>query len=220
MNGNSVPRGIPRSCEFALALGGLLSLLPLLALVALLIKMTSKGAVIFSQVRVGRGGREFKIYKFRTMRAARRGVNLTSAGDNRVTTVGKWLRKLKIDELPQLMNVLRGEMSLVGPRPEVPEYVDLKNPLWQEILAARPGLTDPVTLRLRNEEHLLAAVEDKEAFYIQTLQPFKLREGAWFVRTKTWKTDLRVIFSTFVAIVLPQTAPLPSQEELRLALID
>lgn len=220
MNRNFSPRGIPRSFEIIIALAGLIALMPLFVLVALIIKLTSKGKVLFSQPRVGLGGEEFMIYKFRTMRPAKSGVNLTCANDNRVTGIGRWLRRLKMDELPQLWNILRGDMSFVGPRPEVPEYVDMKNPLWQEILSTRPGLTDPITLRLRNEEHLLAEVENKEAFYLETLQPFKIRGWAWFVRHKTWKTDIRIICRTLVAVALPRTAPLPDKEELQLALVD
>lgn len=220
MNQKTFFKGIPRQVEICLAVTGLIVLMPLLVLSALLIKFSSPGTILFRQKRVGRGGREFTFYKFRTMRAANSGLKVTSAGDSRVTAVGRWLRKTKFDELPQLWNVFRGDMSLVGPRPEVPEYVDLKNPLWREILSVRPGITDPVTLRLRNEEHLLAAVEDKEAFYVEILQPFKLRGYAWFVRNKSWKTDIRIICRTIKAIAFPQTVPPPTREELRLAFND
>lgn len=213
-------RGIPREIEIIIAVAGLLMLSPLLIIVAAIIKITSAGPACFRQTRVGRFGNPFTIYKFRSMRMATGGVNLTSANDQRVTWIGRLLRRTKIDELPQLWNVIRGDMSLVGPRPEVPEYVDLRNPLWQEILEARPGLTDPVTLRLRNEEHLLAEVDDKEAFYIETLQPFKIRGWAWFVRHKTWKTDLRILGRTFLAVVFPGSVRLPTRDELKLAPID
>ncbi len=220
MTENRRPKGLPRPVEALLAATGLIVLTPVLAAAALFVKLTSKGGVLFCQRRVGLGGREFTLYKFRTMRAASDGLKVTSANDNRITGVGRVLRKTKIDELPGLWNVLRGEMSFVGPRPEVPDYVDLENPLWRKILTVRPGITDPVTLRLRNEEQLLASVEDKQSFYVETLQPFKLRGYARFVETKSWQTDLKVIFQTLKAVALPKTAPPPTVEELQLAFTD
>jgi lipopolysaccharide/colanic/teichoic acid biosynthesis glycosyltransferase len=213
-------QGIPRQIEFLMALSGMTFCLPFMIIAAFLIRITSRGPILFRQKRIGLHGREFIIYKFRTMRTDQAGIRLTGSGDSRVTGIGKWLRITKIDELPQFWNVLRGDMRFVGPRPEVPEYVDLKNPLWQEILEFRPGLTDPVTLRLRNEEHLLAEVENKEEYYIQVLQPFKLRSWAWFTRHKTWKTDIRIICRTVMVICFPHKAPVPSPEELQLAVID
>lgn len=212
--------GIPRPVEICLALIGLILFAPLLIFTALIIKLTSKGSILFRQQRAGLGGREFTLYKFRTMRAENGGLKVTSANDSRITPVGRWLRKTKIDELPELWNVLCGHMCFVGPRPEVPVYVDLKNPLWQEILSVRPGITDPVTLRLRNEEHILSAVDDKESFYIHVLQPFKLRGYAWFIRHKTWKTDLRIICRTIKVVVFPQSAPPPTKDEMQLALLE
>lgn len=219
MTGNKLT-GIPRSFEMLIALAGLIAFLPLLAFVAALIKLTSRGPVLFRQKRVGRFGREFTLYKFRTMRVANQGLKVTAAGDRRITKVGKWLRKTKVDELPELWNVLVGEMSFVGPRPEVPEYVDLRNPLWQQILSCRPGITDPVTLRLRNEEKLLALVEDKEEFYETVLQPYKLRGYVWFITHKSWKTDIRIIGRTIAVVLLPQIAPPPTKEEMQIALAE
>jgi lipopolysaccharide/colanic/teichoic acid biosynthesis glycosyltransferase len=213
-------RGLSRTAEIGLSLAGLVFLFPLLAAIALLIKSTSRGPVLFRQKRIGRGGGEFILYKFRSMRSDAGGLKLTAEGDARLTGIGRWLRRYKLDELPQLWNVFQGEMSFVGPRPEVSEYVDLKNPRWQEILKIRPGITDPVALRLRNEEQLLAAVEDREAFYIETLQPFKLRGWAEYARQKTWKTDLTVLLRTFKVILLPETADAPTPEELSVAPID
>ena len=208
------PQGISRTAEIALSLAGLLLLAPLFVVLAVVIKATSKGAVLFRQQRIGRRGVEFTLYKFRSMRCDAGGLKLTATGDERLTRAGKFLRRYKLDELPQLWNVLRGEMSLVGPRPEVAEYVDLKNPLWQEILAARPGITDPVALRLRNEEQLLASVEDREAFYTEVLQPFKLRGWAEYARHKTSKKDWQILLRTFQVIILPETADPPTAEEL------
>jgi lipopolysaccharide/colanic/teichoic acid biosynthesis glycosyltransferase len=211
---------IPRIAEICLSLAGLAFLLPLFAALALLVKLSSRGPVFFRQKRIGRGGSEFILYKFRSMRSDAGGVRLTARDDARLTRVGKWLRRYKLDELPQLWNVLRGEMSFVGPRPEVPEYVDFKDPRWHEILAVRPGITDPVALRLHNEEQLLAAVEDKEAFYTAVLQPFKLHGWAAYARHKTWKTDLSILLRTFKVILLPDTADAPTPEELSMAAVD
>jgi lipopolysaccharide/colanic/teichoic acid biosynthesis glycosyltransferase len=143
--------GLPRTAEICLALAGLLLLVPLLAALAVGVKASSHGPVLFRQKRIGRRGQEFVLYKFRSMRSDAGGLKLTAEDDRRLTRAGKWLRRYKLDELPQLWNVLRGEMSFVGPRPEVREYVDADDPLWQDILAVRPGITDPVALRLRND---------------------------------------------------------------------
>ena len=213
-NPEKILRGLPRPAEIGLSLAGLILLFPLFVGLAIIIKISSTGTVFFRQKRIGRAGREFTLYKFRSMRSNAGGLKLTAKGDARLTPVGRLLRRHKLDELPQLWNVLRGEMSFVGPRPEVPEYVDLKNPLWPEILKVRPGITDPVALRLRNEEQLLAAVEDKEAFYNEILQPFKLRGWAVYARHKTWQTDLRILLRTFKVILLPETADAPTPEEL------
>jgi lipopolysaccharide/colanic/teichoic acid biosynthesis glycosyltransferase len=212
--------GLPRAAEICLSLAGLALLFPLFVVLAVIVKSSSKGTVFFRQKRIGRGGSEFVLYKFRSMRSDSEGLRLTAQDDRRLTRAGKWLRRYKLDELPQLWNVLRGEMSLVGPRPEVAEYVDLKNPLWQEILSVRPGITDPATLRLHNEEQLLASVEDKEAFYTEILQPFKLRGWAECARHKTWKSDLSIILRTFKVILLPRSVAPPSVEELSVAVID
>ena len=148
--------GIPRPVEAVAALAGLIIAAPVLALAALGIAFTSRGRIIFRQSRVGQDGRIFVLYKFRTMRIGQVGIQVTAGDDSRVTYVGRLLRKTKMDELPELWNVLKGDMSLVGPRPEVPRYVDLNNSKWQRVLKVRPGITDPLTLRLRNEEELLA----------------------------------------------------------------
>lgn len=220
MNHKKQTRGLSRPAEVILALAGMILLLPLFLAIPAVIKSTSKGTVLFRQRRVGRRGEEFILYKFRTMHENSEGIRLTSGNDERLTSVGKFLRKYKLDELPQLWNVLRGEMSFAGPRPEVSEYVDLNCPLWREILAVRPGISDPVALKLRNEEELLAAVEDKEKFYTEILQPFKLRGWAQYARHKTWKTDLSVIFKTLKVILLPRTAPPPTRDELSVAIIE
>ena len=133
----------------------------------------------------------------------------------RITRVGRLLRKSKLDELPELWNVARGDLSLVGPRPEVPRYVDLNNPLWRRVLEARPGITDPVTLRLRNEEELLAGCKgDPEQFYLNTLQPYKLHGYVTYLRQRSWRTDVGVLLGTLLAVVFPAQAPPPGMGEI------
>ncbi len=185
-----------------LALLGLIVLAPVLGVVAIAIAVTSRGPVVFRQQRVGRGGRPFTLYKFRTMRASSSGPQVTSSGDTRVTRVGKLLRKTKLDELPQLLNVLKGDMSFVGPRPEVPQYVNLEDSRWQRVLMAKPGITDPVTIGLRNEEELLGARQGNvEDYYLTTLQPDKLRGYIEYLETRNWWRDITICLRTVQAVV-------------------
>jgi lipopolysaccharide/colanic/teichoic acid biosynthesis glycosyltransferase len=220
MPNKKLAKGLPRYFEIILAICGLIVALPFLAVFAILIKMSSRGPVLFRQQRVGQGGRNFTLIKLRTMAVTNVGPKITASDDRRVTGIGKLLRKAKIDEFPELWNVLCGEMSFVGPRPEVPEFVELSDPLWQEILSHRPGITDPVTLRLRNEEHLLARVTDKEKYYREIVQPYKMHGYAKFVRDKSWKTDLRIIGRTLKAVVLPRTATPPTADEMKWSLAE
>jgi lipopolysaccharide/colanic/teichoic acid biosynthesis glycosyltransferase len=156
------------------------------------------------------------MYKLRTMRVVEKGPQVTAGDDPRITTVGRFLRKTKIDELPELWNIFKGDMSLIGPRPEVPRYVDLEDPMWRRVLEARPGLTDPMTLRLRNEEELMAQVPgDREKFYIEALAPYKLNGYLDYLQTRSWLTDIQVILRTIVAVILPSKAPPPTLEEIR-----
>jgi lipopolysaccharide/colanic/teichoic acid biosynthesis glycosyltransferase len=144
------------------------------------------------------------------MFAAPGGPQFTAGDDRRITRVGRILRSAKVDELPALWNVVRGDMALVGPRPEVPRYVDLNDVRWRRALAARPGLTDPVTVRLRNEQAILGAVDgDREAFYSTVLVPYKLQGYAEFLASRTWKTDLGVLCHTAVAIFAPNSLSAP-----------
>ena len=156
---------------------GLALLSPLLLLVALAVKAEDGGPVFFRQVRIGRGGRPFGIWKFRTMvvDAERQGRSITVGQDPRITRIGRRLRATKLDEIPQLLNVLVGEMSLVGPRPEVPRYVDLYTESQRAILALRPGITDLASIKYRNESELLAEAENPDETYIQVLLPDKIR---------------------------------------------
>ncbi len=205
--------GLPRSVQLLGAAGALVLFSPLMLLAAVAVRVTSPGPVLFRQRRVGLGGQPFEILKFRTMRsevggAPTRGPMVTEAGDRRITTVGRWLRATKCDELPQLINVLRGEMDLVGPRPEVERYVDLDDPRWQEVLAMRPGITDPVAITLRDEEGVLRAArrngENPEDFYRQQLLPKKLEGYLAYGRRRSGLTDLGTLLATLVAVLRPR----------------
>ncbi len=210
--------GLSRGVEVAFALAGLAAASPILLAASLLVAATSPGPVLFRQQRVGRNGRPFTLAKLRTMRVAPEGSQLTASGDLRVTGVGRWLRRLKLDELPQLWSVVRGDMSLVGPRPEVPRYVDAADPLWRAVLAARPGLTDPVTLRLRDEEALLAAAGleegEVERFYRDSLLPWKLRGYRDYLARRTWASDLGVLAATLLAVLRLHRPEPPSLSEI------
>ena len=198
----------------ALSLGGLVGALPFLLAAALAIALDSRGSPLFVQERVGRGGRRFLLWKLRTMKAGG-GPEVTAAGDTRVTRVGRVLRRLKLDELPQLWNVLRGEMSFVGPRPEVPAFVDLADERWRRVLSVRPGITDPVALALKDEEALLATVAgDRERFYRERLQPFKLRGYLEYIQNRTPWMDLAVIARTMLAVVNLVRVPSVTKAEL------
>lgn len=182
---------------------GLLLLSPLLLAVAVWVKLDSPGPVMFRQERVGRFGATFRIHKFRTMRvdAPRLGPQITIGDDARITRSGRWLRATKVDELPQLWDVLRGAMSLVGPRPEVPRYVALYPAELRElVLSVRPGITDPASLSFRNESELLARAEDPEREYVEVVMPMKLRLAADYVRNASLGGDIRLILATLGAI--------------------
>jgi lipopolysaccharide/colanic/teichoic acid biosynthesis glycosyltransferase len=197
-----VKEGLPRLVEIMIVLAGSLVSIPLLALSGSAVALTSRGGVIFRQERVGRYGRVFVFYKLRTMKEASNGPQVTVENDARVTGIGKWLRKTKLDELPALWNVLQGDMSLVGPRPEVPRYVDLDNEMWQIVLGVKPGITDSVTLSLRNEEELLASVNgDPEEFYLRTLQPLKLQGYIGYLRDRSWLNDLAILWASLIAVI-------------------
>jgi lipopolysaccharide/colanic/teichoic acid biosynthesis glycosyltransferase len=191
-------RGLPRGVEILFSLGGLVVTLPFLLVACLAIVLDSRGSPFFLQERVGRGGRPFRLWKLRTMKRGG-GPKVTAAGDSRVTRVGRVLRQWKLDELPQLWNVLVGDMSFVGPRPEVPALVNGPDELWKRVLAVRPGITDPVSLALKDEEALLGSFKgDHEVFYREVLQPFKLRGYVDYLEKRTTLTDLGVILSTIL----------------------
>ena len=184
-----------RSYDIVFAALGLLILSPLLLLIALVVKLNDGGPVFFLQERAGRYGRLFWIWKFRTMvvGAEKRGPSVTKAGDQRVTAVGRILRKTKLDELPQLWNVLRGEMSFVGPRPEVPRYVARYTPEQRQVLNLTPGVTDLATLEFRHEEELLQDVPDTEKFYVEYCLPRKVELNLEYNRHANLWQDTRII---------------------------
>ena len=176
---------------------GLLLLSPLLLVIALWIKLDSPGPVFFRQERVGRHGVPFRIHKFRSMRSGVPGLPLTVGSDPRITRVGTWLRAKRLDELPQLIDVLQGTMSLVGPRPEVPRYVaHYPDALRDVVLAVRPGITDPSSLDFLDEASLLAAAADPEREYIERILPIKLQRAARYARQATPWSDLAVLLRT------------------------
>jgi lipopolysaccharide/colanic/teichoic acid biosynthesis glycosyltransferase len=187
---------LTRPFDVAAAGAGLMVLGPVFIIVAVLIVFTDGLPVLFRQTRIGRKGRPFLILKFRTMRSDPRGAAITAAGDRRITRTGAWLRRLKIDELPQLINVLVGDMSLIGPRPEVPEYVEWDDPRWREVLNVRPGITDLASLTFRNEEALLGAVNNPDSHYRSVILPEKLRLNLQYLRSRSLSRDLKLLWLT------------------------
>ena len=181
---------------------GLLCLLPVFGVVAVLIKLDSDGPVFFRQERIGRGFRPFHIYKFRTMvpAAVRTGRPITCGEDSRITRVGGVLRQTKIDELPQLINVLRGDMSIVGPRPELRQYVDRFRDDYAEILTVRPGITDPASLKFRDEASLLGKTDDPMETYVNFILPQKVDLGKQYARQSSLWSDVAVIVKTVAAL--------------------
>jgi len=191
-----------RIFDFTVSLLGLLILLPFFIILALIIWISMGWPVLFRQTRVGYCGHEFRIVKFRTMikNADRNGPEVTSSDDPRRTPVGRFLRRYKLDEIPQLINVLTGDMSLVGPRPEVPRYVALYNDRQRRVLDVKPGITDPATLAYRNEEDVLAQYEDRQRAYIDKIMPDKLRLNLEYIERRTFLSDLGLIFRTFIDV--------------------
>lgn len=193
---------VKRAFDLIAAGGGLLVLSPLFAVVAIAVKLDSRGPVFFRQQRVGKNFRPFEMYKFRTMvvDAPKLGGQLTVSGDPRVTKTGRIFRKLKIDELPQLINVVLGDMSLVGPRPEVARYVEQKHDEYREVLSVRPGITDLASVKYRDESGILATAEDPEAAYINQILPDKLAISRQYIREASLWLDLKIILQTLMRI--------------------
>ncbi len=186
------------------ALAGSIVLAPVMLALAVAIKVSSPGPVLYRGVRVGLGGRRFRMSKFRTMviDADRIGGPSTSETDSRVTRIGRFMRKLKLDELPQLFDVLRGEMSFVGPRPEVPQYVEMYTDEEKAILSVRPGITDWATLWNPDEGAVLAASDDPERAYLEKIRPLKIRWQLEYVRRRSFWIDLQILGQTVAAVVL------------------
>lgn len=192
-----------RGFDVGFSLCALLALSPFLVGVALWVRLDSRGPALFRQQRVGQHGRLFEILKFRTMRVdAGPGSQITIGEDPRITRAGAFLRKYKLDELPQFINVLRGEMSVVGPRPEVPRYVALYPPAQREVvLSVRPGITDDMSVALADEAALLAEAADPERFYTEEILPLKLAHAQRYVATRTFMGDLRIVLCTAAMII-------------------
>ena len=182
---------------------GLIVLSPLFIVLAIWIKLDSKGPVFYRQVRVGRGNRDFRLYKFRSMRvgADKQGLITVGGRDPRITRSGYFIRKYKLDEFPQLINVFVGDMSLVGPRPEVRKYVDMYTPEQLRVLSVRPGITDLASIRYRNENELLEQAEDPDNYYEQVIMQDKLRINLEYVDNHSFVNDIKLIFMTFWEIV-------------------
>ncbi len=188
-------------CTFSII--GLIVLSPLLLIIGLLIKLDSKGPVLYRQSRVGKNGVPFLLLKFRTMRTGsdKNGLLTVGGKDSRITRIGYYLRQYKLDELPQLVNVVKGEMSLVGPRPEVKKYVDLYNEQQREVLSVRPGITDLASIVYRNENELLAAHPDPEQYYITEIMPGKIELNFKYIRNQTTRGYLQIIFKTIFSAI-------------------
>lgn len=194
---------IIKAIDFLLALIGLIILSPVLILVALFIKLTSKGSVFFMQSRVGKDGKDFKVFKFRSMSNQAEKIGLLTVGgkDKRITAIGYYLRKFKIDELPQLLNVLKGEMSLVGPRPEVRRYVDMYSIDQRKALNVLPGITDYASITYRNENEMLAAASNPEEYYIKEIMPKKIELNFKYINNRSVTEYFKIIGMTLISSV-------------------
>ena len=191
-----------RGFDFIAAFVGLVLLFPILLVIALWIKFSSKGPLFYTQKRVGKDFQEFDIYKFRSMvvDADKIGPSVTSGDDPRITEVGKFIRKTKIDELPQLLNVLKGDMSLVGPRPEVMKFVAKKRDAYKKVLSVRPGITDNAAIEFRDEETIMNSYEDKEKAYLEIILPQKIKLYYNYIDNISFVNDVKLILQTLKVI--------------------
>ena len=193
---------LKRIFDITLSLFGLIILLPFMLIIAILIKFDSKGTVFFKQIRITKGGKEFKIFKYRNMKVGSDKYSQITVGkDERITKIGSFLRKYKLDEIPQLINVLIGDMSLVGPRPEVPKYVALYTDEQKEILKVRAGITDYASIEFSNENDLLALEKDSEKAYIEKIMPKKIELNKKYLSEISMLTDIRIILLTIKKIL-------------------
>ncbi len=192
---------LKRWVDLAVSVPALCVAAPVIGALAALVKLDSKGPAFFVQTRVGRNRQPLRIFKLRTMTANAAGPAVTAAGDSRVTRVGRLLRKTKLDELPQLLNVVKGEMSLVGPRPEAERYVRHYRPEWEPLLEVRPGITDLASLVFRDEEELLAPAHDRERAYVEAVMPAKLEVALEGVRRSSAFYDASIIARTIGSVL-------------------
>ncbi len=194
---------IKRLFDIVVSFIGLLILSPIFLVIGIIIKLDSKGPIFFRQVRVGKNGKKFKIFKFRTMvvDAEKKGLHITVDGDSRITKSGKFLRKFKIDELPQLINVLIGDMSFVGPRPEVPKYVEMYDENQRSILKIRPGITDIASIEYRDENSILAQSKNPEETYINEIMPRKIELNFKYIENMSVIYDIKLIIETIFKVI-------------------
>ena len=194
---------IKRLFDICFSLFGLVILFPVLLVIAILIKLECKGSIFFRQIRVGKNSQDFKIFKFKTMFVGSEKKGLLTLGDNdsRVTKVGYYLRKYKLDEMPQLINVLQGTMSFVGPRPEVRKYVDYYSKEDLQILQVKPGITDYASIAFRNEAELLKDTDNPEKIYIEDIMPKKIALNKKYIANPSVFTDIKIILKTFLSIL-------------------
>lgn len=197
---NRINKAVKRIFDVICSGLGIIVLSPVLIIIAILIKKGSDGPVFFKQIRVGEKGRNFEILKYRTMvvDAEKLGRQITVGNDSRITKIGGFLRKYKLDELPQLFNVFKGDMSLVGPRPEVPRYVELYNEEQIKVLDVKPGITDLASIRYRDENDLLGTAEDPDDMYINTIMPDKLALNLEYIRKSNVFFDIYIIINTII----------------------
>jgi lipopolysaccharide/colanic/teichoic acid biosynthesis glycosyltransferase len=193
---------LKRFFDLILSLMGLLITVPILFLITILIKISSSGPVFYKQVRVGKNNKDFKIFKFRTMHlnADKKGLLTVGGRDPRVTSIGYYLRKFKLDELPQLINVFKGDMSFVGPRPEVRQFVNLYSEIQKKVLNVKPGITDLASIEFRNENEILSKEEDSNQYYIDNIMPKKLEINLKYINQRNLLKDFVVIIKTIKVI--------------------
>ena len=210
---------IKRIFDIVFSALGLVILSPLLLIVALAIAATSEDSFFYIQNRVGKNGKIFRMIKFRTMRidSDKTGLFITAKNDPQITVIGKILRRTKLDELPELWNVLVGDMSLVGPRPEVPKYVKYYKPEWERVLSVRPGITDLATLPFRDEESVLLGAQDIERAYIDIVVPIKMKLALEYVDRRSFWLDFKILFLTVWGITLGRFFAKPSEELANIA---
>lgn len=194
---------IKRLFDILSSLVGLVILCPILFIISLVVVSTSRGGVFYTQIRVGKNSKEFKLLKFRTMKPDSDKSGQLTIGDNdsRITGVGSLLRKFKLDEIPQLLNVIKGEMSIVGPRPEVPKYVNLYSKEQLKVLSVRPGLTDLASIEFINENEILGNSENPEKEYVEVIMPRKLELNIQYIENQSFLGDIKLIFRTFGKIL-------------------